>query len=191
MPHWPNVDYLRTGTRRQQQAHAALQRLQILPLLREFGPVLAGTIPLAIDVAGSDLDLICEVPLAGQERFEQLLRAHFGQYPGFEWQLLTMRGEASVLARFRAEGFDWEIFGQARPAARQYAVRHLAVEYRVLQLGGEAWRRAVQQLKQQGLKTEPAFARLLQLPGDPYEALLGLETWSEAELRARMAAAPL
>ena len=41
---------------------------------------------------------------------------------------------------------------------QQRAYRHLLVEYAVLQAGGEAWRRAVRMLKQQGLKTEPAFA---------------------------------
>ncbi|RTQ48540.1 DUF4269 domain-containing protein [Hymenobacter gummosus] len=188
---WPDIDSLRAGTARQQQAYAALQQLQLLPLLRDFGPVLAGTIPLAVDVAGSDLDVICEVGPAQQARFRALLLAHCGQYPGFRWQQLAVRGQASVLCSFRAAGFDWEIFGQAQPAARQYAVRHLAVEHRVLQLGGEAWRRAVQQLKQQGLKTEPAFAQLLQLGGDAYEALLELETWPDEQLRARMAAARL
>ncbi len=60
----------------------------------------------------------------------------------------------------------------------------MLVEYAVLQAGGEPWRRAVQQLKEKGMKTEPAFAALLRLPGNPYEALLALEGKSHAELAA-------
>ena len=79
-----------------------------------------------------------------------------------------------------------EVFGQAVPTAQQLGFRHMLVEYAVLQASGEPWRRAVQQLKQQGLKTEPAFAALLRLPGNPYEALLMLEGKTQAELRASL-----
>jgi hypothetical protein len=40
----------------------------------------------------------------------------------------------------------------------------------------------VKLLKQNGIKTEPAFAQLLALQGDPYEAMLNLETYSDIEL---------
>ena len=38
------------------------------------------------------------------------------------------------------------------------------------------------ELKQSGQKTEPAFAALLQLQGDPYAAMLKLEKLSDDEL---------
>lgn len=191
MPNWHNPDYLRHGSARQQAAYAALQRLGILLTLRPFAPVLAGTIPLALDVPGSDLDLICEVAAAGQPAFAALLHRHYGALPGFGLRHTYWQGLPTVVCRFRAEAFDWELFAQPRPARQQQAVRHLQVEYAVLQAGGDAWRRAVLALRRQGLKTEPAFARLLQLPGDPYAALLTLESWPEAQLRAYVAARPL
>lgn len=188
---WHLIDYLQTGTARQQQAYAALRRLGILTTLRAYGPILAGTIPLAIDVPGSDLDLICEVMEADQPAFAALLERHYGALPGFKLRYARWQELPTVLCRFRAEGFDWELFAQPRPARQQQAVRHLQVEYDVLRAGGKAWRQALRQLRQAGLKTEPAFARLLRLPGDPYAALLRLETWSAAELRAYVAALPL
>jgi hypothetical protein len=84
-----------------------------------------------------------------------------------------------------------EVFGQALPATQQYAFRHLVVEAAILEAGGEPWRTAVRQLKQRGLKTEPAFAQLLYLPGEPYEDLLTLEGYSMAKLRAYLAQCPL
>jgi hypothetical protein len=191
MRNWHDLGYLQAGSARQQQAYAAIQRLGVLPLLRAYRPVLAGTIPLGIDLPGSDLDLICEVPAADFPVLGALLRRHYGAQPGFglhetRWQQLP-----TLVCRFEAEGFAWEIFGQPRPVAQQQAVRHLQVEYAVLQAGGEAWRQAVLQLRQQGLKTEPAFARLLGLPGDPYAALLTLESLPPGELRRYLAARPL
>jgi len=44
-------------------------------------------------------------------------------------------------------------------------------------------------LRQAGLKTEPAFAELLALAGDPYAALLELESQSAPQLTALLARA--
>ncbi|GAA4445379.1 hypothetical protein GCM10023156_04920 [Novipirellula rosea] len=38
------------------------------------------------------------------------------------------------------------------------------------------------ELKQSGLRTEPAFAEALGLSGDPYVAILGLERSDDTEL---------
>ena len=53
--------YLACGNDRQRAAHKALADLRIFETLAAFHPMLSGTIPLAIDVAGSDLDVLCEV----------------------------------------------------------------------------------------------------------------------------------
>jgi hypothetical protein len=48
----------------------------------------------------------------------------------------------------------------------------MLIEHRLLLKHGEAFKNKVIELKQNGLKTEPAFAKLLGIEGDPYEELL-------------------
>ncbi len=49
------------GTATQQAAYHTLEALRIFPLPGAFDPMLAGTIPLDIDIPGSDLDMVCSV----------------------------------------------------------------------------------------------------------------------------------
>lgn len=190
MHNWKYPGYLQTGNGRQQRAYAVLQELEIWATLRDFDPVLAGTIPLGIDTADSDLDIICEVMPQAQESFKQVLRTHYGHLPAFRLIRTFIGGNDSIVSSFRYQEEELEVFGQALPTVQQHAYRHLVVEYAVLQAGGEAWRAAVQQLKQQGMKTEPAFATLLQLPGNPYKALLKLEGKPLSELAALVKSLP-
>jgi hypothetical protein len=186
-PNWKDPRYLAVGTSRQRHTYALLAQLGILTTLRGFDPVVAGTIPLGIDLPDSDIDVICEVALADVLTFEQLLRAHYGHLPAFRLGTVASGERPALVSSFRYAGVEIEVFGQALPTAQQYAFRHLVVEHSVLRAGGPAWPAAVRHLKQQGLKTEPAFAALLHLPGNPYEALLTLENLPPAELAARVA----
>lgn len=192
MHDWHDPSYLQRGTPRQQEAYQVLQVLRVKPLLAAYDPVLAGTVPLAIDVAGSDLDIICAVPPTAQPAFAQLLRASYGHLPGFNLRQRQVGELATLISSFYWEEWPVEVFGQGLPTRQQNAYRHLVLEHAVLQAGGEIWRQAVLALKQQGLKTEPAFAQLLQLPGpDPYRALLQLEALSATALAALVAGCPL
>lgn len=191
MSDWTDLHYLRTGSPRQQRAYAALHASRLWLLLHEFGPVLAGTVPLGIDLAASDLDVLCEVPVAAQARFAALLRAHFGAQPGFRLAQRSIGGYATTVSSFCYGNETIELFGQALPTAQQHGWRHLLVERAVLEAGGEAWRLAVRNLKRKGLKTEPAFAQLLGLLGDPYTALLTLEEWPAEKLHHWVAARSL
>jgi len=176
-----NPAYLARGNARQQRAYRALQSLGIFRILRAYTPVLAGTIPLNIDIPGSDLDIICKA--CDLDAFARAVTDAFGAHAGFRVKRKVIKGVESVIVNYDYGGFPIEIFGQPKPVTEQNAYRHLLVEARLLKIGGESARRAIRQLRRAGLKTEPAFARYFQLEGDPYEGLLRLGELSEEELR--------
>lgn len=176
-----NPAYLAHGNARQRRAYRALQSLGVFRILRAHTPVLCGTIPLGIDIPGSDLDIICAA--RDLDAFARDVLDAFGARPGFRITRETIKGIASVIANFDYAGFPIEIFGQPQPVREQNAYRHLIVEARLLKIGGERARRAIRQMKNAGLKTEPAFARYFNLQGDPYAELLRLSWLSERELR--------
>lgn len=167
-----NLESMRTGSPRQQRAFHTLELLGVFRDLAAFNPVLTGTIPLGIDLPGSDLDIVCYASdlLLFQDRVQTL----YGSRPDFHMQRKPVVGEDSVIARFDVEGFPVELFAQAKPVEQQRAYRHMRVESRLLDLGGPEGKAGIRRLRESGLKTEPAFAAYFSLPGDPYLALLAL-----------------
>ncbi|MFC3441632.1 DUF4269 domain-containing protein [Sphingobium rhizovicinum] len=162
----------------------ALARSDALARLALFDPHVVGTPPLGIDLPASDIDIVCEAP--DLPAFAAHLRAAFCDEADFA---LHERPDLdAVIASFTAHGWPFEIFGQNRPIARQDGWRHFQIEERLLRIGGTRLRAAIVDLRHSGLKTEPAFASLLGLAGDPYAALLELDSESDACLRDRLAA---
>lgn len=180
LPNWQDIAYLQVGSPAQRAVYYLLQQHAVLPSLRAYAPVLAGTFPLDIAVAGSDLDVLCEV--YDFETFSQTVMRHFSHLPGYASQHLLVNDQPAIVISFQLPPVEIELFGQALPVERQHGFRHLVVEARLLAAGGAALKQAVVRLKAQGLKTEPAFAQLLALPGDAYQALLALEPLSDAQL---------
>ncbi|MDO6389789.1 DUF4269 domain-containing protein [Pontibacter sp. BT731] len=167
------LDYLQNGNERQQEAYRVLTGHKILEKLVLYHPLLAGTIPLEIDIAQSDLDIVCCWTV--KDSFIESVSQHFSTYPFFTLKEKIVGNHTTVIAGFTVEGFAVELFGQAVPSHRQAAYRHMLIEHKLLLKHGEIFKEQVVQLKLQGYKTEPAFAQLLGLKGDPYEALLLLE----------------
>jgi Domain of unknown function (DUF4269) len=177
---WRDISWLKQGTPRQQVAWAVLEDHAVLEKLARFDPVLAGTVPLGVDLPDSDLDIICEVHDASD--FASCLMDHFVTRDQFRLSRAVVHNEPTTIATFVLDGFPIEVFGQAIPVDHQAAVVHLEVEHRLLVLAGESLRSTVRALKQAGLKTEPAFARALVLTGDPYEQLYTLCAWTDDQL---------
>jgi len=165
------ITYLKNGNDKQQKVYALLTSHQLLEKLRPFDPLVVGTIPINIDIANSDIDIICF--FSDQQDFIKTVTSHFKDEKGF---IVTEKREnTTVIANFWMDTFEIEIFGQTIPTRQQFAYRHLLIEHALLQERGEAFRQQIIALKQQGYKTEPAFAIALGLTGDPYTELLNFE----------------
>jgi hypothetical protein len=165
-----DLQFLSTGSALQQKGFAAIQNLRVMEILNAFDPVLAGTLPLDLFVPGSDLDILCHA--TDLPAFENEVSANFRVNQDFEIYSRIITSIPSVIATFRFHEFQFEIFGQSVPTREQAAYRHMMNEYAILDKMGEPFRNEILQLKKRGIKTEPAFAQLLQLPGDPYKAIL-------------------
>ncbi|MEJ7596638.1 MAG: GNAT family N-acetyltransferase [Kofleriaceae bacterium] len=154
--------------------------------LAAYEPTLVGTFPLGLATWTSDVDIACFAP--DLVSFEHVLRASLA---GLEARIDRLPGESGAsLASFTHEGTAFEIFAQPVPVYAQAGFRHMIVEGRLLALGGHALRERVVAAKRAGMKTEPAFAHALALPGDPALAVLALESASDATLRRLIAPTP-
>ncbi|WP_299780638.1 DUF4269 domain-containing protein [uncultured Formosa sp.] len=169
-----NIEYLKSGNTRQRLAYSEIKKHKILEKLKKYNPILTGTIPIEIDVPESDLDIICECQ--NHSEFKAYLLKHFSDKKDFKVYSTKHDGMESTIAEFKTNHFLFEIFGQNIPTVKQNAYRHMIIENRVLNKKGSEFKQKVIELKSNGVKTEPAFARLLGLDGDPYAELLKLET---------------
>lgn len=161
---------MKGGNPVQREAYRVLMEHRIMDRLARYDPVVAGTIPIGIDIPGSDIDILC---CAGEfNGTEAVLRENFSVYPQFGCNRINQGTDPALVCSFWIEPFEIEIFAQHKPVREQNGFRHLLAEHALLELYGKDLRREIVSLKRTGLKTEPAFARALGLPGDPYEAIL-------------------
>jgi len=165
-----NINYLKTGNPKQIQAFEVLTQNKILSNLAEFDPILVGTIPINIDIENSDLDIICY--WKNKADFIEKLKTLFGKESDFQIRETLINNQETVIANFKISTFEIEIFGQNIPTKNQNGYKHMLIEYEILKAKDENFRLEIIKLKQNGYKTEPAFAYLLGLNRDPYSQLL-------------------
>ncbi|REH56433.1 uncharacterized protein DUF4269 [Tenacibaculum gallaicum] len=171
MINFKNISYLKAGTARQREAHKALLELNVFERLKNFNPILVGTIPINIDVESSDLDIICQSE--NHEGFIKAVSAEYGELSEFEVkEIVSYKNLKTTIITFKYKTFPIEFFVQKKQPEKQDSYLHMLIEYQVLLKEKEAFRLKIIDLKEQGLKTEPAFAKLLNLGGNPYEELL-------------------
>jgi hypothetical protein len=177
---WTDMTYLNRGSERQRDAFRVMIELDLFSLLGEFDPVLTGTFPLGLENEESDLDILCYAE--SLERFAEVATFAFGNEDEFAIRYTTKNDLPTAICTFRAQGLPVELFAQARPTEEQNAYLHMVAEARLLREGGEEAVRVIRDLKQEGMKTEPAFGQYFCLPDDPYKALAALADVSAEEL---------
>ncbi|AKD55091.1 DUF4269 domain-containing protein [Spirosoma radiotolerans] len=168
------LDYLKAGNDRQKQAYSVLTNHKVMEKLNRFTPILVGTIPINIAIETSDLDIICY--WTDKQTFYTAILDSFQHQTGFRIRDYALYGTDCVVATFRIDTVEIEIFGQPIPTRQQMAYRHMLIEHKLLTERGEIFRQQIIDLKRQGYKTEPAFGKLLGFQMDPYEELLTYES---------------
>ncbi|GAB3291503.1 DUF4269 domain-containing protein [Parahaliea aestuarii] len=157
-------------------AKEAVADCQVLAILAAFSPEIVSTIYVGFDTPDSDIDIVCSCSDAGA--FERVFSRAYASCDGY---VFTQRDDYAV-GRFRWRDFMFEVFVAGTPVTEQLGYRHFKLMQRLSRIGGERFRQRVRALKLSGLKTEPALCALLGLPGDPYQAVLVVETWSDREI---------
>lgn len=157
-----------------------LQDLDLLNRLKEFEPVLVGSPALEVDTESSDIDVACYAE--NLRDFAEAANRDFGQLPQYSLQEITRLMEPALVVSFSHMDWEIELFCQSIKTEKQWGVRQFRVEERLLALA-PALREQIVRLKQAGYKTEPAFAQILQLEGDPYEEMMMLESKTDSELQ--------
>lgn len=176
---------LATGSADQRRAHGMLSASRLFDRLSLFDAGLAGTFPLDIAVSGSDLDILVHAPYPAA--VARVLAERFGIEAGFAWRMEEVADGPALVAGFTIDGLPVEIFAHPLPVVRQMAWRHMLVEARLLNLDPDL-RAEIRAMKIAGIKTEPAFAQALGLAGDPYQAILNLESRTNSDLYALLCA---
>ena len=157
----------------------AIDQLALLDTLADFEPVVIGTPPLGIATDKSDIDIACSTN--NLDVFAKFTKKQFGHHQDFRLRDIDHLNEPACVVTFKALDWEFELFCQTLKTAEQWGVRHFIVEQRLLNLCPQLVQ-DITMLKEGGIKTEPAFAQVLALDGDPYEAVLNLETYSDEEL---------
>lgn len=159
---------------------SAIEKLGVLSEFRSNNPIVSGTFPLGLNIATSDVDILMECTDLNQ--FKNILITRYSLEKNFAIKKLAAGGEPSIVAEFLYGDVKFEIFAQNMHPVLQSSNRHFLVEERLLKLGKEPLRNKVLALKNEGIKTEPAFAKVLKITGDPYHGLDQLRLLSELEL---------
>ncbi|MDN6731325.1 MAG: DUF4269 domain-containing protein, partial [Atopostipes suicloacalis] len=155
---WKDISYLKKGNPKQRKVYDILKEIEILEHLEDFSPIVVGTIPLAIDIETSDLDIVCQFDK--EEDIREILLNHYGDYEDFK---VRKMGKDAYAYNFWYEDCEIEVYGSKVPTKRSNSYRHLLIASRLLSLYGDEFRKKIVQLKKQGYLTERAIAKLLHL----------------------------
>ncbi len=165
------LDYLLKGNTRQKHAYHILK--PIFHTLAEYQPILAGTIPLDVDLPSSDLDvLLYSENLATLEQdILSMISSNPDNYSFIDSK--TWEKNNAIIINISASNnqtlFHIELFGQRTPTQQQLAYKHMIAECSLLdslsEVQKEIAKKEIRKLKEK-TKTEPAFGQYFQLYND-------------------------
>lgn len=177
-----NLEYQKSPTVMQKNALKTLSSLNLFHDLKEFNPVFVGTIPLDVDVHGSDIDIICEV--AEFSRFQNRVRECFESQKNFIIIESYNYNSRHSTCRFDAHSFRIEILGEKVPVQQQISFKKLVAEAKLLEIGGDTARQEIRNIKNQGLNTELAFAEYFKLTGEVQDRLRHISSLTIDEIKS-------
>lgn len=180
---WKNIDYLKTGNTKQKKVYDIIVESKILKILEKFSPALVSTICVELDIDSSDLDIICSTD--NLSKLEKVFINNFSNMEKFKIWYRTPENK-EIICSFIFKNFEFEIFGSLQSIEKQNAYKHLTIMKRLVDIGGGNFINPVREYKKAGLKTEPAIAKLLNLKGNPYEAVLKLSKYTDRQLRKKV-----
>ena len=180
-PNWRNLDYLQNGNIRQRRVYHLLVETCPIARLLPYDLALVSTVCVGWDLPDSDLDIIlyANQPDLFTDRLNEAF-VHYGNFSISRWDNQPW----PVICCFSLEGEKIELFACPTPLEQQAAWRHLTQMHRLANLLGEVFSQRVKELKRAGSKTEPAIAKLLGLAGEPFQAVLDLEKWTDKQIAA-------
>jgi len=158
-----------------ENVYQALLESKLLENLEDFDPLVAGTFPLHLHHSQSDIDL-----LVGCDDLRKMFDcAHQSclHFDLFEAKL----EERYFTINFTFQNVAFEIYGEQRPSVSQNAFVHFQIQEKLLKVGSSIFREKIVERRKLGDKTEPAFANVLELEGDPYVSLLELSHLTDFE----------
>ena len=185
MEKFKDVEYLKVGNLKQKQSYKILKNIKIFKILEEFNPILVGTIPIGVDVDKSDLDIVCEINLKNKDSLKNISTKNFSQFKNFKI-IDTFSTTGVVVINFFVDDMEIEIYASKVSSFETNGYRHMIIEERILSCCSLKFKEKIVALKKSGIKTEPAFAKLLKLNGNPYEELLNLEFLSDEEIVGKL-----
>lgn len=156
---------------------AAVESLGVFKEFACFNPQISGSVPLGISGEGGDVDILFDVKDFNQ--FKDSVLDLRSRVKNFEIKTIPLQSEPCVFLSFNFNGNDFEWVGQNKCSLKQRAHQHLLIEARLLNIAGPQSIKDIAQIKQEGLKTEPAFAKYFGIEGDPYLRLLEISQESE------------
>lgn len=174
-----NIEYLKKGNDKQRKSYDILNEIEIFEVLKKYDPILVGTIPIGIDVAKSDLDIVCYSK--NLVEIEKIIIEKYSDYKKFSINREKILENILVINFFQRD-VEIEIYISNIPSKKTNGYRHMTVENRFLKLSNEKLKENIISLKKSGIKTEPAFSRLLNILGNPYEKLLEFENCEDKEI---------